>query len=102
MDGLSGMVKSALDTQVGGGHYKDFPIQPVEFCQKNGLNYCESNVIKYICRWKHKNGIEDLKKIKHYVDLLIELEGLENGDTNDTGKLPSDIYTNVLNTTGDE
>jgi hypothetical protein len=66
-----------LDTQVGGGHYKDMAIQPVEFCQKNKLDYCEANVIKYICRWRNKNGLQDLEKVKHYVDLLIELEGLD-------------------------
>ena len=66
-----------LDVQVGGGHYKDFPIQPVEFCQKNRLDYCEANVVKYICRWRSKGGLEDLKKVKHYVDLLIQIEGLD-------------------------
>jgi hypothetical protein len=65
-----------LDTQVGGGHYKKLPIQPVEYCHKNGMGYCESNVIKYISRWKDKGGKQDLEKVKHYVDLLIQLEGL--------------------------
>lgn len=65
---------SALDTQVGGGHYKDCPIQPIEYIMKNSLNFCQGNVVKYITRYKEKNGIEDLKKVKHYVDLLIELE----------------------------
>ena len=64
----------ALDVQVGGGHYKDMAIQPVEFVMKNNLNYCQSNIIKYACRYKDKNGKEDLLKIKHYVDLLIEME----------------------------
>jgi hypothetical protein len=67
----------ALDTQEGGSHYKDFPIQPIEFITKNNLPYCEANIVKYACRWRNKNGLEDLKKIKHYVDLLIELEALE-------------------------
>lgn len=65
-----------LDTQVGGGHYKKLPIQPVEYCHKNGLGYCESNIVKYISRWKDKGGKQDLEKVKHYVDLLIQLEGL--------------------------
>jgi hypothetical protein len=69
--------KTALNTQVGGNHYKNFKIQPVEFCQKNRLPYCESNIIKYACRWKEKNGLQDLLKIKHYVDLIIELESLD-------------------------
>ena len=65
---------TALDTQVGGGHYKEFKIQPIEFVMKNNLNFCQGNVIKYVCRYKDKNGIEDLKKAKHYIDLLIQLE----------------------------
>ncbi len=66
--------QSALDVQVGGNHYKDMAIQPVEFIQRNKLGFCEGNVVKYICRHKNKNGLEDLKKVKHYVDLLIDLE----------------------------
>lgn len=66
--------ETALDVQVGGGHYKDLAIQPVEYSMKNNLNYCQANIVKYATRYKDKNGVEDLKKIKHYVDLIIELE----------------------------
>ena len=66
--------ESALDRQISGNHYKNMPIQPLEFTHKNNLNFCQGNVIKYICRYKHKNGIEDLKKVKHYAELLAELE----------------------------
>jgi hypothetical protein len=69
-------VESAFDKQVGGGHYKGFAIQPTLFCQRNNLNHIESCIIRYACRWREKNGLEDLLKIKHYVDLLIEIEGL--------------------------
>ena len=65
---------SALKEQVGGGHYKDMVIQPVEFIHRNRIGYMEGNAIKYLCRWRSKNGIEDLKKAKHYIDLLIALE----------------------------
>jgi hypothetical protein len=65
---------SALDKQEGGGHYKQFTIQPIEFIHLNGIPYIEGNVIKYICRHRQKNGIEDLLKAKHYIDLLIEME----------------------------
>lgn len=65
---------SALDVQVGGGHYKGFAIQPVEFIHANGLPFIEGNCIKYLCRWRGKDGVKDLEKVKHYVDLLIELE----------------------------
>ena len=64
----------ALDRQEGGDHYKDMPIQPVEFIHANAIGYFEGNVIKYITRWRKKNGFADLEKAKHYIDLLIELE----------------------------
>jgi hypothetical protein len=63
-----------LATQVGGGHYKKMAIQPVEYVHANGIGYFEGNVIKYVSRWRDKNGIDDLKKARHYLDLLIELE----------------------------
>lgn len=65
---------SALNVQEGGSHYKDKAIQPIEYIAANKLNFCEGSIVKYITRWRDKNGVEDLKKIKHYVDLLIELE----------------------------
>jgi hypothetical protein len=65
---------SALDKQVSGSHYKDLAIQPVEFIYKNNIGYLEGNVIKYICRHKTKNGLADLQKAKHYIELLMELE----------------------------
>ena len=68
----------ATDKQVGGKHYQQFKIQPVEFCYKNNIPYLEATAIKYLCRWREKNGIEDLEKAKHYIDLLIEFE---NADT---------------------
>jgi len=62
----------ALDTQVGGNHYKDMAIQPLEYIMANNMSYCEANVVKYISRWKSKGGVEDLRKVKHYIDLLID------------------------------
>ena len=66
------MDKSAFDVQIGGSHYKDLPIQPIEFILKNKLGFCEGCIIKYICRYKNKNGLEDLKKAKHYIEMLIQ------------------------------
>ena len=66
--------ENALEEQVGGNHYKEFRIQPIEFIEGNDLGFAVCNVIKYVCRYKHKNGKEDLLKAKHYIDLLIELE----------------------------
>ena len=65
---------SALDIQVAGSHYKDLAIQPVEYIHANNIGYMEGNVIKYVSRWRAKNGIKDLEKAKHYIELLIELE----------------------------
>ena len=59
--------------QVGGDHYKNMTLQPIEYIIKNNLNFCEGNIIKYITRYKDKNGIEDLKKARHYLEMLIEL-----------------------------
>lgn len=64
----------ALDEQVGGNHYKDFSIQPVEFIHKNDLGFIAGNIVKYICRYKEKGGIKDLQKVKHYVEILLEFE----------------------------
>ena len=59
------------DKQIGGSHYKNFRIQPYEFISKNNLSFFQGNVVKYVCRYLNKNGIEDLEKIKHYCDLEI-------------------------------
>ena len=60
------------EKQVGGDHYKTMKIQPNEYIMANGLNWCQGNVIKYITRYPNKNGIEDLKKAIHYIELEIE------------------------------
>lgn len=65
---------NALDVQVDGSHYKNLPIQPVQYIHANKIPYLEGNVIKYVSRWRDKGGIKDLEKAKHYIDLLIELE----------------------------
>ena len=48
------------DKQIGGSHYKSFRIQPYEFISKNDLSFFQGNVIKYVCRYLNKNGIQDL------------------------------------------
>jgi len=58
--------------QVGGNHYKNYKIQPVEFIIKNNIGFVEGNIIKYILRFKEKGGVQDLKKVKHYIELLID------------------------------
>jgi len=60
-----------LDVQHGGTHYKSKSIQPIEYILANNLGFCEGNIVKYISRWKEKNGKEDVIKAKHYCEFLI-------------------------------
>lgn len=64
------------DNQVGGSHYQQFEIQPLEFLMANKdlIDYPEGNAIKYICRHKLKNGKEDIKKAIHYLRVILEEE----------------------------
>jgi hypothetical protein len=64
----------ASETQIGGGHYAKFKIQPTEFIYVNNVPFIEGNIIKYVMRHRVKNGIEDLNKAKHYIELLIQYE----------------------------
>ena len=66
---------SANDTQVSGKHYQDLTIQTWDYIVANNIGYLEGNVIKYVSRYKSKNGLEDLKKARHYLDKLIEVNG---------------------------
>ena len=67
------LTTSALNKQVGGSHYRDKGIQPIIYIHANDLGFCEGNVVKYVTRWREKNGIADLRKAIHYLELLIEL-----------------------------
>jgi hypothetical protein len=67
---------SANEKQVAGTHYKGKTIQPWDYIAANGLGYFEGNIIKYVSRWKDKNGVQDLEKARHYLDKLIELQGI--------------------------
>jgi len=65
---------SAFEKQVGGSHYRGRGIQPAAFCHSNKVGKLEGDVIYYVYRWRDKGGLEDLKKARHTLDLLIELE----------------------------
>jgi len=60
--------------QVGGNHYETLGIQPWEVIARGALDFWEGNVIKYVMRYRAKNGLEDLEKARHYLDYLIERE----------------------------
>ena len=68
-----GLLK-ATQRQIGGKHYKDFKIQPIEFITKNKLSFIQGNIIKYVCRFDKKNGNEDIDKAIHYCELLKEIK----------------------------
>lgn len=66
-------VESANDRQVGGTHYQS-TIQHWDYVVANDIPYLEAQVIKYLTRWRKKNGIEDVYKAQHYLQKLIEVE----------------------------
>jgi hypothetical protein len=65
---------TALQKQVGGSHYAEMAIQPIEFITANNLSFLEGNIIKYVCRHRNKNGADDIKKAMHYCELLLQME----------------------------
>lgn len=67
-------VPHPMDTQIGGDHYKDLPIQPMEYSMMNGLDACQHTIIKYVTRFRDKGGLDDLRKAKHVIDMLITFE----------------------------
>lgn len=68
----------ALDTQIGGSHYKDMAIQPIEYMVANEIGFAEGAAIKYLSRWRQKNGVEDLDKAIHIIQLLKEIHCSRN------------------------
>jgi hypothetical protein len=64
----------AMEKQVGGDHYKKLAIQPMEYAYKNHLDPLQFSVLKYITRFRDKDGLKDLEKAKHCIDMLIEME----------------------------
>lgn len=77
--GVTAICESPKNTQIGGNHYRRMKLQPIDFIMANSLGFCVGNCIKYLCRYKYKNGKEDLLKARHYIDLLIESEYPDNG-----------------------
>lgn len=65
---------SANDVQEGGDHYKKLRIQPWDYIDANGIGYFEGSAIAYLTRWRDKGGVQDLRKARHYIDKLIEIE----------------------------
>ncbi len=74
-DGMAEMAREeSLKKQIGGNHYRKYPIQPAEYNARNGLSFLAGNVIKYVTRYKDKGGAEDIRKAMHYLELILEFE----------------------------
>jgi len=71
---LDRLEDKAFAKQEGGTHYKDMPIQPMQYSMENKLDALQHTIIKYVSRFRKKGGIEDLEKAKHCIDMLIEWE----------------------------
>lgn len=67
-------MKSILEVQHGGTHYKSKGIQPIEYAHANNLSFFQGNVVKYVTRYKDKKGVEDVKKAIHYLQMILEFE----------------------------
>ena len=59
--------------QEGGTHYQTKVIQPWDYILANDIPFLEGSIIKYLTRWRDKNGLEDLKKAQHFLEKLIEV-----------------------------
>lgn len=88
-----GLAKESLKVQVGGSHYKNLVMQPIELIVNLRCNFIQGCIIKYISRYKHKNGAEDIKKCIHYAELALDLMPESLGSTVITG--PKLIYNYV-------
>lgn len=67
-------MSDANAVQVGGTHYKDKTLQPWDAIIAWGMGFLDGNAMKYLVRFRDKGGVEDLKKARHYIDKLIEVE----------------------------
>jgi len=66
---------ASRNKQIGGNHYKDCKIQPIDFIMENNLTFCEGNALKYITRHRRKgDGARDIHKAIHYLEMILELE----------------------------
>lgn len=67
-------IPNALTVQVGGDHYTKHAIQPIEYIQANKLDFAQGNIVKLATRFRDKGGADDLRKIKHYADIILAME----------------------------
>jgi hypothetical protein len=63
-----------MNQQVGGDHYKKYPIQPLVFAMANNLNPAQTLMLRYLMRYPDKGGAEDLEKLEHLARLTRQIE----------------------------
>ncbi len=71
---MSNKKTALLNSAPDSSHYKKYKIEPLEYIEANNIPFTEGNIIKYVTRWREKNGTQDLLKAKFYIDRLIELQ----------------------------
>lgn len=91
-----------FNRSVGGNHYEESAIQPIEFILANKLNWCEANAVKYICRHRVKNGRQDIEKAIHYLELLLESEYTDSPEETDAPDATLTEYQLVFSSPGIE
>ena len=87
-------MSEANKIQYGGNHYKQFTnFEPWDVITAWDLGYLDGTAIKYLARWKHKGGVEDLKKAKHFIEKAIEVEeGKQHESFNTTDYLYASVW----------
>ena len=70
---LGDLLDVTEDDPTDPNHYKMMAITPTDYIVANNLSWHEGNIIKYVSRWQNKNGLEDLRKAKVYLEQLIKL-----------------------------
>lgn len=88
-------MSSANDYQVSGNHYQKQAIQAWDFITANKLGYLEGTAVKYISRWRDKNGLEDIRKAIHFLEKLIEVETNEKVHSTSGNRAESDRIGHV-------
>lgn len=78
---MTGGRSTANSRQVGGGHYQEQGIQHWDYVIANHIPYMEAQIIKYVSRWRAKNGLQDLEKALHFLEKLIEVSSCSDATT---------------------
>lgn len=86
----------AIESQIGGEHYKNMKFQPIQLITSLKCSFIQGCIIKYITRYKYKNGTEDIKKCIHYAQLAIELNNRKYCDHDALFQIKKYINDNQL------